>query len=74
MIVAMFSAEKLVDEDGLSKALLIPADWLRREAVDGRIPCLKIGKRLRFNVDAVKRSLATRAANEWCAVKAVANA
>ena len=40
----------------------LPATWLKAEAEAGRIPCLKIGRRvLRFNVDAVERALADRA-------------
>lgn len=38
--------------------------WLRREAKAGRIPCLRVGRRLLFNTDAVERLLAERAAKE----------
>jgi excisionase family DNA binding protein len=46
----------------LSKLLHLPEDWLRAEADAGRIPHLRIGKRYRFNRDAVVRTLAERAA------------
>jgi hypothetical protein len=44
--------------------LRVPPSWLRDEALAGRVPCLRIGKRLRFNVEAVEKALAERAAVE----------
>ena len=41
--------------------LKLPVSWLRAEALAGRIPCLKVGRRLLFNPDAVERSLLRRA-------------
>jgi hypothetical protein len=48
----------------LSSRLRLPRDWLRGEALAGRIPCLKIGRKLLFNPDAVEKTLAERAAAE----------
>ena len=36
--------------------------WLHSEAIANRIPSLKAGQRRIFNVDAVRRTLAARAA------------
>jgi excisionase family DNA binding protein len=46
----------------LAKALGLPEEWIRAEADAGRIPHLRIGKRYRFNRDAVTRNLSERAA------------
>jgi hypothetical protein len=40
----------------------LPAAWLKAEADAGRIPCLRVGRSLKFNVEAVERVLAERAA------------
>lgn len=48
----------------LADALDLPADWLAREARAGRIPALKIGRRLFFNRAAVEGVLLERAAQE----------
>jgi hypothetical protein len=41
--------------------LLIPVNWLRQEALAGRIPHLRAGRRLFFNLKAVERAIALRA-------------
>jgi excisionase family DNA binding protein len=46
----------------LASAIRLPATWLKREAEAGRIPSLKVGRRLMFNKDAVERVLLERAA------------
>ncbi len=46
----------------LATHLRLPRDWLYQEALAGRIPCLRIGRKLFFNVAAVERCLAERAA------------
>jgi len=48
----------------LSRELRLPAAWLRAEAAAGRLPCLQVGRRLLFDLDAVKSALASRAAVE----------
>lgn len=45
---------RLANRTGLSAA------WLKAEAEAGRIPSLKAGRYLRFNVQAVERVLAER--------------
>jgi len=52
----------LVNVWGLSRRLNLPVAWLRNEAIEGRIPALRVGRHLRFNVIAVERALAARAA------------
>lgn len=39
----------------------VPSNWLRAEAIAGRIPCLKAGRRMLFNAAAVETELAARA-------------
>ena len=46
----------------LARVLGLPAKWLKVEADSKRIPCLKVGKKRLFDADAVRRVLATRAA------------
>lgn len=47
----------------LARDLNLPATWLRAEALAGRIPCLRVGRTLLFNVDAVRKALDDRAAS-----------
>jgi hypothetical protein len=55
----------------LANELKLPKDWLREEATAGRLPCLRIGKRLLFNIGAVKQALADRAGTSREATHAV---
>jgi len=48
--------------DALSVTLGLPRTYLRAEAKAERIPCLRIGRRLLFDADAVRKTLAARAA------------
>lgn len=48
----------------LARHLRVTAAWLRAEAEAGRIPCLRAGRRLLFNPEAVKRVLLKRAADQ----------
>ncbi len=52
----------LINLLGLAGELQLPAVWLKEQALKGFIPCLFIGKKIRFNVDAVKTVLADLAA------------
>ncbi|MHC4365194.1 MAG: DNA-binding protein [Planctomycetota bacterium] len=54
--------KKLSNLFGLARELHLPVSWLKDEALAGRIPCLKIGRRLRFNKKAVENALAELAA------------
>jgi hypothetical protein len=53
--------KKFLNLFGLARELNLPVKWLKTEALAGRIPCLKIGRHLRFNKKAVENSLTERA-------------
>jgi hypothetical protein len=55
----------LVNLNGLSAHLRLPTRWLRQEARAGRLPCLRVGRKLLFDLGAVERALAERAATGW---------
>jgi len=59
----MENTPSLLSLPALAKYLNLPEDWLKAEALGGRIPHLQIGNRFRFNLDAVIRTLADLAAN-----------
>lgn len=59
----MSTGENLRDLRGLAADLQLPIDWLVIEADEGRIPCLRVRRRRLFNIDAVRRALAERAAS-----------
>ena len=47
---------------GPAAALLgVPVKWLRREADAGRVPCLRAGDRVLFNIRAAEQALLERA-------------
>jgi hypothetical protein len=48
----------------LAARLSLPAAWLKEEALAGRIPCLRVGRKLLFNVEAVEQTLTARAGRE----------
>jgi hypothetical protein len=56
--------DKLLSLPRLAARLRLPREWIEKEAVAGRLPCLRIGKRLFFNPDAVERALAKLAAED----------
>jgi excisionase family DNA binding protein len=56
-------SNSLLSLPDLAASLRLPEGWLKAEADAGRIPHLRIGKRYRFNREAVLHTLATRAAS-----------
>jgi hypothetical protein len=46
----------------LAARLRLAREWLRKEAFAGRLPCLRAGRKLLFNLSTVERILAERAA------------
>jgi excisionase family DNA binding protein len=58
------TTSQLLSLPALAKALNLPEEWIKAEADAGRIPHLRIGKRYRFNFEAVVRMLAERAAKD----------
>ena len=57
-------SNNLVNLYGLARELHLPVEWLKAKAVKGQIPCLRIGRRFRFNVEAVKAVLLEMAAEQ----------
>jgi hypothetical protein len=47
----------------LALHLQLSRDWLRAEALAGRLPCLRVGRKLLFSLAAVEKALAERAAS-----------
>jgi hypothetical protein len=54
--------DNLINLYTLSKELNLPVKWLKAKAVEGHIPCLRIGRRFRFNIEAVNAALLKMAA------------
>ena len=54
----------LVSVPGLAVRLRLPPRWIREAAKSKKIPSLRVGKKLLFNVDAVEHALAKLAAKE----------
>lgn len=48
----------------LSRRLQLPIRWIKAEALAGRLPHLRVGRRWLFNEVAVRAFLAQRAARE----------
>jgi hypothetical protein len=57
-----FMNDDLIGLYRLSWLLKLPREWLRKEAEEDRIPCLRVKRRLLFNFKAVEAALAERAA------------
>lgn len=53
---------ELANLAGLARQLNLSRSWLKAEADAGRIPYLKAGRRRLFNIKAVEKALAKRAA------------
>jgi hypothetical protein len=49
--------------NNLAAQTRLPREWLRHEALAGRLPCLRVGRRLLFNLAAVQAALCERAAS-----------
>ncbi len=54
--------EHIITAEEVAAHVQLPVDWLKAEARAGRLPHLKIGRRLYFNLAAVENSLLQRAA------------
>ena len=48
----------VVTLSGLAARLRLPRRWLRQQAIAGRIPCLRVGRRFLFSPAAVEEALA----------------
>src|SRR5262245_42321394 len=58
------SVDFLVTKNTLCRELGLPKKWLHRVVKEGKLPCLKLGHRLLFNVAAVKDHLSELAESE----------
>jgi excisionase family DNA binding protein len=65
----MHPTKQLVNLIGLSVALRLPKQWLRKQAEQGVIPGLRVGRQWRFSVKAVERQLARQASKVRVAVE-----
>ncbi len=54
--------KKLFNLHGLADELRLPVKWLADQAEAGNIPCLFVGRKMRFHIDAVKAAIAAMAA------------
>lgn len=55
-------SDKLIDVGSLAEQTGLPMRWLVREADAGRLPCLRVGRRRMFSLEAVRSALAERMA------------
>jgi len=55
---------KLISLRALAQQTGLFAEYLKREADAGRIPCIRAGRRRMFDLEAVLRELAARAERE----------
>ena len=60
----MGSETRFLSAASAAARLGLPKAWLMNEADAGRLPCLRIGRRMLFNIDAVERALSARAAGQ----------
>lgn len=56
--------ESFIPVRRLAARIGVPAAWLKREAAAGRVPSLRVGRRLLMNREAVERVLLQRAEDE----------
>lgn len=60
----MATEPKYQSSIAVAQRLGIPDAWLRREAVKGKMPHIRAGRRMLFSIDQVERTLAERAAGQ----------
>ncbi len=53
----------------ISQRLGVPQSWVREQADEGVIPCLRIHRKYLFNIEAVAESLAVLAAKSQAAAR-----
>jgi hypothetical protein len=58
----MSNPDPLINLADLARRLRLPRSWLRSEARAGRLPCLHVGRRQYFSLEAIRQCLADRAA------------
>ncbi|OXU13930.1 MerR family transcriptional regulator [Sedimentisphaera salicampi] len=53
---------KLKNINQIANELDLPLSWIKEQVEAGKIPCLRIGRKYKFELEAVKASLAQAAA------------
>ena len=61
---ALDDLDFLVTMPTLCQRLDLPVKWVRRETSAGRLPAIRIGRRICFNVEAIKDFLRDRASRK----------
>lgn len=61
----LYFGPRLFGAEGVAKALGLPLATVKRMARDGEIPSVRIGGRLRFNLEAVGQVLSDKAAGDF---------
>ena len=56
-------ADGLLDAPELAKRFGVPESWVREQARQGNLPCLRLGHYMRFRLEEVERFLAERASH-----------
>lgn len=52
--------KKLNTTKELAERTGLPVAWLKREADEGRLPCIRVGRRRYFDAEAVEQALLKR--------------
>ena len=60
--LGIMETRRLITLRSMAACLRVPAKWLREEALSGRIPCLRAGKAILVDPEAVEAELLRRAA------------
>ena len=50
-------AGRLLDAKAMAERLQVPESWLRESARRGRVPCVYVGRYMRFDPECVRRAL-----------------
>lgn len=58
------SEEQFISINVMARRLGVPLAWLKAEADAGRVPCLRVSRRLLFHPETVERVLLRRTAGE----------
>jgi excisionase family DNA binding protein len=59
------TVERLLDAKEIGELLGVPPSWVAREAREGRMPCLRLGKYVRFEFPAVEAWLVRQRSGDW---------
>ena len=57
--------ERLLKAAEVAELLSVPVTWVRQEAREGRMPCLRLGRYVRFEWPAVVEWLEDQRGGQW---------